>query len=53
MKREIMTRMMNMYIFSCREHPKEAEYRMRDGVGYLGGIWDITIYFLSIVYFFV
>ena len=31
---------------------QEAEDLMEDGVGWLGGRWGVTIYFISIVYFF-
>ena len=42
--------MMNMYIiFSCAEHLQESEDGMEDGVGWLGGRWGVTLYFLSIV----
>ena len=45
-----MTTMMNMYgISSWREHLQEADNVMEDGVMWLGGIWSVTIYFLSIV----
>ena len=45
----IMT-MMNMYIISSwREHLKEAEDGMGDGVRWLGGRQGVTLYFLSIV----
>ena len=30
---------------------QEAEDLMEDGVGWLGGRWGVTIYFISIVYF--
>ena len=30
---------------------QEAEYGMGDGVGWLGGRWGVTLYFLSIVKF--
>ena len=44
--------MMNMYIaLSWREHLQEAEDGMLDGVGWLGGRWVVTHYFLSIVQF--
>ena len=40
-----MTTMMNMYIISSwREHLQEADDGMGDGVGWLGGIWGVTIY---------
>ena len=42
--------MMNIYIISSwREHLKEAEDGMGNGVGWLGGRWGVTLYFLSIV----
>ena len=44
---------MNMYINSSwREHLQEAEYGMGDGVGWLGGIWGVTLSFISIVNYF-
>ena len=53
-EREIIMTMMNMYIISSlREHLKEAEDGMGDGVGWLGGRWGVTLYFLFIVNFFV
>ena len=45
--------MMSMYIISSwGEHLQEAEDRMGDGVGWLGGRWGVTLYFLAIVRFF-
>ena len=42
----------NMYIISSwREHLQVAEDEMGDGVGWLGGRWGVTLYFLSIVKF--
>ena len=47
-----MMTMMNMYIiFSWRENLQEAEDGMGDGVGWLGGRWGVTLYFLYIVKF--
>ena len=44
--------MMSMYIISSwGEHLQEAEDGMGDGVGWLGGRWGGTLYFLSIVKF--
>ena len=41
---------MNMYIISSwREHLQEADDGMGDGVGWLGGRWGVTIYFISVV----
>ena len=52
MDREIMMTMMNMYIISLwRDHRQEAKDGMGDGVGWLGGRWGVTLYFLSIVKF--
>ena len=52
MERNIMITMMNMYIlYSYREHLQEAEDGMGDEVGWLGGRWGVTLYFLSIVKF--
>ena len=46
--------MMSMYIISSwGEHLQEAEDEMGDGVGWLGGRWGVTLYFLSIVKFLV
>ena len=45
-------KIMSMYIISSwREHLQEAEDGMEDGVGWLGGRWGVTLYFLSIVKF--
>ena len=45
---------MNMYIISSwRDHLQGAEYGMGDGVGWLGSRQVVTLYFLSIVKFFV
>ena len=45
-------KMMSMYIISSLgEHLQEAEDVMGDGVGWLGGICGVTLYFLSIVKF--
>ena len=41
-----------VYNFSWREHLQEAEDGMGVGVGWLGGRWVVTLYFLSIVNFF-
>ena len=47
-----MTTMMSMYIISSwREHLQEAEDGMGDGVGWLGGRWGVTLYFISNVNF--
>ena len=44
--------MMNMYnISSWIEHLQEAKDGMGDGIGWLGGRWGVTLYFLSIVNF--
>ena len=44
--------MMSMYIISSwGEHLQEAEDGMGDGVGWLGGRWGVTLYFISIVKF--
>ena len=49
-EREISTTMMSMYIISSwGEHLQEAEDGMGDGVGWLGGRWGVTLYFISIV----
>ena len=49
-EREISMTMMSMYIISSwGEHLQEAKDGMGDGVGWLGGIWGVTLYFLSIV----
>ena len=46
----MMTTTVNMYIDSSRrEHLQEAEDRMGDGVGWLGGRCRVTPSFLSIV----
>ena len=51
-EREISMTMMSMYIISSwGEHLQEAEDEMGDGVGWLGGVWGVTLYFLSIVNF--
>ena len=43
---------MNMYIIYSRiDHLQEAEDRMGDGVGWLGGRFSVAIYFLSTVKF--
>ena len=45
-------KIMNMYIISsCIENLQEADDGMGDGVGWLGGRWGVTLYFLSIVKF--
>ena len=45
-------KMLSMYIISSLgEHLQEAEDGMGDGVGWLGGRWGVTLYFLSIVKF--
>ena len=46
---QIMTKMMNMYIYSWREHMQEAEDVMEYGFGLLVCRWGVTIYFISIV----
>ena len=49
-EREIMVTMMNMFIISsCREHLQESDDGMGDGVGWFGGRWGVTLYFLFIV----
>ena len=46
-----MTKMMNTYIiYSWRDNTQEADDEM--GVGWLEGRWGVTLYFLSVVYFF-
>ena len=46
-------KMMNMYIISSwTEHRQEDKDGMVDGVGWLGGRWVVTLYFLSIVKFY-
>ena len=41
-----MMTMNNMYIISSwREHLKEADDGMVDGVGLLGGRWGVTLFF--------
>ena len=51
-EKEISMTMMSMYIISSwGEHLQEAEDGMGDGVGWLGGRWGVTVYFLSIVKF--
>ena len=51
-EKEISMTMMSMYIISSwGEHLQEAEDGMWDGVGWLGGRWGVTLYFLSIVKF--
>ena len=51
-EREISMTMMSMHmIYSWEEYPQEAEDGMGDGVGWLGGRWGVTLYFLSIVKF--
>ena len=50
MYRDIMITMINMYIiYSLRDHRQEAKDGMGDGIGWLGGRWGVTLYFLSIV----
>ena len=45
-----MMPMVNIYIiYSLREHLQDAEDGMGGGVGWLGGRWGLTLYFLSIV----
>ena len=47
-----MTTMVNIYIISSRiEHLQEAEDGIGDGIGWFGGRWIVTLYFLSIVNF--
>ena len=42
--------MINMYIiFLWKEHLKEAEDGMGDGVRFWGDRWVLTLYFLSVV----
>ena len=49
-----MMTMMSMYIISSwGEHLQEDENGIWDRVGWLGGRWGVTLYFLSIVKFFV
>ena len=49
---EISMTMMSMYIISSwGEHLKEAEDVMGDRVGWLGGRWGVSLYFLYIVKF--
>ena len=44
--------MMNIYIISSwLDQLQEAEDGMVDGVGWLGGRWGVTLYFLSIIKF--
>ena len=51
-EREISMTMMSMYIISSwGDHMLEAEDGMGGGVGWLGGRWGVTLYFLSIVKF--
>ena len=51
-EREIIMTMMNMYIISSwLDQLQDAEDGMVDGVGWLGGRWGVTLYFLSIVKF--
>ena len=46
--------MIHMYIISSwREHLQEDEDGMGDGVGWLGGRWGGTLYFLSLLNFLV
>ena len=50
--REISMTMMSRYIISSwGDHLEEAEDGMGDRVGWLGGRWGVTLYFLSIVKF--
>ena len=44
-----MTMMIMYTISSWREHLQEAEDGMGDWVGWLGGRWGVSLYFLSIV----
>ena len=45
-------KMMSLYIISSwGEHLQEAEDGMGGGVGWLGGIWGVTLYFIFIVKF--
>ena len=45
-------KMMSIYIiYSWVEHLQDYEDGMEDGVGWLGGRWVVTLYFLSIVKF--
>ena len=47
-----MTTMIDIYIISSwGEHLQEAEGGIGGGVRWLGGRWDVTLYFLSIVNF--
>ena len=39
------------YFLMGGEHLQEAEDAIWDGVGWLGGRWGVTLYFLSIVNF--
>ena len=51
-EREISMKMMSMYIISSwGEYLKESEDGMGDVIGWLGGRWGVTLYFLSIVKF--
>ena len=51
-EREIIMIMMSMYIISSwGENLQEAEDGIGDGVGWLGGRWGVTLYFLSIIKF--
>ena len=51
-EREISMTMMSMYIISSwGEQLQEAEDGIWDRVGWLGGIWGVTLYFLSILKF--
>ena len=47
----IMTTIRRYIISSWEEHLQEAEDGMGVGVGWLGGRWGVTLYFLSIVKF--
>ena len=45
-----MMTMINMYIIPSRkDHLQEAKDGMGGGVGWLGGRWGVTLYFISIV----
>ena len=41
----------NVYYFLMGRAPARSENRIWDGVGWLGGRWGVTLYFLSIVKF--
>ena len=47
----MMTMMSMFIIYSWGEHLQEAEDGIWDRVGWSGGRWGVTLYFLSIVKF--